>query len=126
VNGADLPMSARFTTLTEPVVPRFRSGVVVEPRIEYVRDAMLTVLVRDGDGGEVPIPPGAYATHPRSEERFPAGEDGAIYVAGLQAADTVTVSWRGASCELPVRLPADAPRDAIPELGPFVCEDMVR
>jgi outer membrane usher protein FimD/PapC len=126
VNGADLPMNARFSTLTEPVVPRFRSGVVVEPRIEFVRDAMLTVLVRDGAGDEVPIPPGAYATHPRSEERFPAGEDGAIYVAGLKVADTVTVSWRGGSCEVPVRLPDDAPRDAIPELGPFVCAEMQR
>lgn len=124
INGADLPMNARFNALTLNVTPRYRSGSVLRPRIEIVRDAILTVRLRDESGALVPLPPGAYTTVPGSRELFATGEDGAVYVSGLAMTTTVAVHWNNQDCEIEVALPAQPPLNEIPGLGPFVCEGM--
>lgn len=125
VNGSDLPMNARFSRLDLTVTPRYRSGVVVRPEILIQRDAILTVLLRAQDGSTVPLPPGGYATVPGSADLFPVGEDGALYVIGLEGRTPVTVHWNGQTCTLDVVL-SDAPAgDAIPELAPMVCEGVL-
>lgn len=125
INGNDLPMNARFDALSLGVTPRFRSGAVVRPRIDIERDAMLSVRLRRSDGTLVPLPPGAWATRDGSEEEFPTGEDGAVYItgfAGPPATSRVTIHWNGQQCELQPQLPDRQPEDSIPELGPYVCE----
>ncbi|HUR41150.1 MAG TPA: fimbria/pilus outer membrane usher protein [Verrucomicrobiae bacterium] len=122
INGADLPMNARFDGLNLAATPRFRSGVILRPGIRVLRDALLTVQLRGADGAVVPLPPGGYATLPESDELFPVGEAGALYVIGLQAATKVTVHWNNQQCTLDIALSGAPPVDAIPELGPYVCE----
>lgn len=124
INGADLPMNARFDALTLFVTPAYRAGAVLRPRIEILRDAILTVQVPGPDGQPVPLPPGGWATVPGSSELFPVGDGGAVYVLGLQAPQSqVDIHWDSYSCRIDLTLPAQPPRDAIPELGPFLCED---
>ena len=124
IHAADLPMNARFDALNLSVTPRYRSGVVLRPHIVVQRDAILTVQVRDADGRVVPLPAGAYATLPGADELFPTGEDGAIYVIGLEAATAVVIHWNDQECRIDVTLSARAPIDRIPELGPYLCEGM--
>ncbi|HUS23759.1 MAG TPA: fimbria/pilus outer membrane usher protein [Candidatus Binatia bacterium] len=126
VNAADLPMNARFSALSTPVVPRFRAGVVVHPDIRKVHDAMLTVQVRQADGTLAPLPAGAYASIEGVAETFPVGMDGAVYVAELAPSTRVVLHDRGAQCEITVTLPEHVPDNSIPELGPFVCEALTR
>jgi outer membrane usher protein len=124
INGADLPMNARFDALSLGVTPRYRAAAVVRPRIVLVRDAILTVQLRDAEGRTVPLPTGAYATVAGSTEQFPTGEDGVVYVTGLEAVTRVTIHWNEQECGLDVTLPAKPPLNEIPELGPFVCEGL--
>ena len=122
INGADLPMNAKFDALSFALSPRFRSGVVARPKIEVLRDAIITVQLRSRENQLVPLPPGAYATLPGSDELFPTGEDGAVYLLGLEPTTPVTITWNEQSCEIQVVLPGPVTGDSIPELGPYVCE----
>lgn len=122
ISGADLPMNARFDALSLTASPRYRSGTVVRPGITVLRDAILSVRLLDETGRQVPLPTGAYATVPGSGEWFPTGEDGAVYVIGLEPVTAVTVHWNDQECVIEVVSPSRQPLDHIPELGPFVCE----
>lgn len=122
IDGSDLPMNARVGSLNLAVTPRYRSGSVLRPAIRVLRDAIVTVRLRDADGATVPLPPGGYATVPGVEDLFPVGEDGAVYVIGLEPRTPVTVHWNGQTCTLDIELPPAPARDTIPELGPMICE----
>lgn len=122
INPADLPASARMETSLSSVRPRFRSGAVLRPGIRAVREALLTVELLDEQGQRVPLPPGGYATVPGSDERFPVGEDGLLYVSGLAQSSQITVRYREQECRIALSLPAKPPANTIPELGIFLCE----
>lgn len=122
VNSGDLPANTRAESLSFTVRPRFRSGVVLRPGIRIVRDALLTVELMDPEGGRVPLPPGAYARVPNSEEQFPVGEDGLLYVSELDSSTSLTVHYRGQECAITIQLPEKPTVNTIPELGTFLCE----
>ena len=122
LNAADLPVNARVEELQYQVRPRFRSGVVLKPSIRPARDALLTVEVADTDGKRVPLPLGAYAVVPGTADPFPVGEDGLIYVSGLEKGGTVTIHYRDQECQLQLELPAKIAANSTPELGTFLCE----
>ena len=124
VNPTDLAFNARLDQLQFEAVPRYRSGLVLRPGVRRVRDAILTVLVKDESGQSVPLPLGAYATLSGSDETFPTGEDGEVYVEGLDKSTAITLHYNLQECLLNIQLPPKPKADSIPELGPFVCESI--
>ena len=95
---------------------------MVKPSIRQPRDALLTVELVDSDGQRVPLPPGGYAIVPGNEEPFPVGDDGLIYVAGLDETGKVVIRYRQQQCALQLTLPPHPPANTTPELGAFLCE----
>lgn len=122
INSSDLPANTRAESLSFVVRPRFRSGLVLRPGIRQVRDALLTVELLDAEGRRVPLPPGAFASVPGSDEQFPVGEDGLLYVSELANRTPLTVHYRGQECGINIELAEKAPANTIPELGTFLCE----
>ncbi len=124
VNPADLASNARLDQMHLQAVPRYRSGVLLRPEIRRVRSAMLTVRVRDEAGAPVALPVGAFAMVAGGDAKYPTGEDGEVYVEGLQDQSTISLSYLGQVCVIEVRLPpaSELSKDSIPELGPYECE----
>ena len=122
LNAADLPVNARVAKLQYDVRPRYRSGVVLKPSIEPARDALFAVELDTSDGRRVPLPLGAYATVPDQPEPFPVGEDGVMYVAGLDKTGLVTVHYREQQCQIRLKLPERPAANTTPDLGKVLCE----
>lgn len=121
IPSADLPSNAKIDSV--PVVrPPFRAGVLVDYPVRLIREALIAVTVKNEQGAVVPLPMGAYATVQGSEEIFPAGSNGMIYLPELAETNTVQIHWRQLSCTIVVNLPQDTPPDAIAELGPYSCD----
>ncbi len=76
----------------------------------------------DSEGRRVPLPPGAYARVPSSDEQFPVGEDGLLYVSELDDSTPLTVHYRGQECSITLLLVEKPPANTIPEMGTFLCE----
>lgn len=120
VDDEDLPMDAQIKTLSLPVTPYFRSGVVVDFPIRRSRGATLTILLDDGK----PIPAGATVAVEGVADEFPVGMDGEVYLTGLSARNRLKVDWNGERCTIEADYPKSA--DILPDLGKFVCAGVRR
>lgn len=120
VDDEDLPMDAQIETLSLPVTPYFRSGVVVDFPIRRSRGATLTLLLDDGQ----PIPAGATVTVEGVADEFPVGMDGEVYLTGLSARNRLKVKWRDQQCMIEADYPES--EDMLPDLGKFVCAGVHR
>jgi outer membrane usher protein len=116
IEQTDLPFDARVGALNLQAVPYFRSGVLVDFPVRRVRAATFRVVLDDGSD----LPSGALARIAGKPEQFPVALRGEAYVEGLEAANRVTITWKGQSCELDVSYPPSA--DPLPDLGTFVCK----
>lgn len=121
INGADLPSNVRPNALNYRINPRFRSGVVLRAELPLIRDALLTIRVEDQNGALQPLPSGALVYLDGSEESFPVGADGRVYLFGLDDVNTVFVQWKGRRCDIAVLLESRFERNQIPEIGPLLC-----
>ncbi|WP_426122066.1 fimbria/pilus outer membrane usher protein [Methylococcus capsulatus] len=120
VEDEDLPMDAQIGTLSLPVTPYFRSGVVVDFPIRRSRGATLTILLEDGQ----PIPVGATVTVEGVADVFPVGMNGEVYLTGLSPRNEMKVEWNGKRCTIVADYPESA--EILPDLGKFVCAGVRR
>ena len=115
IEPRDLPMNAHVTKLATVISPYYRSGIMVEFPVSPAQAAIMRVLNQDGD----PIRAGAVAIVEGNDEVFPIGNNGMLYLTGIDIPRRVEVKWQGQVCEFEVPVPTgDAP---IPNLGDFTC-----
>lgn len=120
IEQADLPLDATVDALGVDVVPNFRSGVLVRIPIRRSRGGLITVVLDDGG----PVPAGAIAMLPGNPDLFPAGQQGEIYLTGLEKSNRVQLTWRDQRCEIDVAFPETD--DPLPQLGTFTCHGVKR
>jgi outer membrane usher protein len=120
IEERDLPLDAVLPSLTQKVVPAYRSGVVVSFPLERTRRALLNVVLEDG----TPIPPGASVQVEGQKAHFPVGRDGRLYLEGLQEHNRIRAVWDGRICEFTLDYPEG--NDPMPTLGTFVCKGAKR
>lgn len=121
INATDLPSNVRPNALSTIVNPRFRSGVIIEADLPLIRDALVRILIKDEQGETQPLPHGALVFLAGSEDSFPVGRDGRVYLYGLASSNVISVHWKGRRCALEVTLPEPMVRNQIPELKPLLC-----
>lgn len=119
IDQRDLPLDAEIAALKIEVVPSFRSGIDVEFPVKRSHGATFTVLLEDGR----PLPVGASVREVGKEAVFPVGYDGEVYVTGLGPATALLGLWEGKTCSFEVSFVAGA--DPLPDLGRFVCREVL-
>lgn len=115
VDQRDLPLDAQIDALKLEVVPYFRSGVAVTFPIRQARGATFTIQLDDGQ----PMPMGAAVQQVGKDGTHTVGEEGEVYVTGLEPHTRLRATWRNQQCEFDVRLVASA--DPLPDLGVHIC-----
>lgn len=123
LTGDDLPLSIEPGELGFTINPHFRSGVIVDYPIPLVRDAMVRIEIVT-NGKRLPLPLSAEVTVAGNEEIFPVGDDGRVYLFGIVQQPKLLVRLGLKTCELQIEIPENVSVDQIPELGPYLCEDM--
>lgn len=88
INPANLPLDATVDSTREIVVPRYRSGSVVDFAVDTATKAALVTL-RDDNGD--PVEPGATGQIEGHEGGFVVGYDGQAYITGLSRRNHVLV-----------------------------------
>jgi outer membrane usher protein len=116
VEQADLPLDVPIDTMEVDAVPRFRSGMLLDFRVERPRGALLEIVLENGQ----PLPAGALVSTAAQSEQFPSGLRGEVYVTGLESNNQIRAEWTGHHCEF--TMPYAQTDDPLPRLGPFVCK----
>lgn len=114
IDQRDLPLDAEIGTLKLEVVPYYRSGISVPFPIRRSRASTFTLRLANGNS----VPAGALINI--NNHIYTVGYEGQAYVAGLNSANHLDVSWGDQHCELDV--PYIATDDPLPDLGIFVCK----
>ncbi|QHI98830.1 fimbria/pilus outer membrane usher protein [Xylophilus rhododendri] len=115
IEQADLPLDAQIGSLQMQALPAFRSGTVLRFPVRRMRGATLTVTRADGQ----PLPAGASAGLDGLPGVFPFGDEGRLYLEGLEDRNRVHVQGPGVDCVFDLSLPADS--GPVPELGVYRC-----
>ena len=79
------------------------------------RDVMLRLLLPDGS----PAPQGGFVALDGSEERFPVGLEGSVYLRGIDETQPARLHWQEKVCRFTVRLPPGG--GPVPNLGDVGC-----
>jgi len=120
IEQADLPLDVPIDSMEVDAVPRFRSGMLLDFRVERPHGALLEIVLENGQ----PLPAGALVSTAAKPEQFPSGLRGEVYVTGLESDNQIHAEWNGHRCEF--ALPYSQTDDPLPRLGPFVCKDAAR
>jgi outer membrane usher protein len=111
----DLPLDATIRGIRVDAVPYYRSGIAVTFPVEHAHGATFMIHLEDG----MPLPVGSVIRKEGSNELFVVGYEGAVYVVGLAALNTMHAEWGNQSCDFV--LPYQANEDPLPDLGIFIC-----
>ncbi len=112
----DLPLSAKIGDVEAETAPYSRSGVIVNFNVQESSNVLLRALLSDGS----PVPEGAFATINRSQETYPVGRDGKLFLQGIDRSSQITLRWNGQTCDLNV--PSFSRSAIIAKLGDIVCD----
>jgi outer membrane usher protein len=112
----DLPLNARVGNISTRAAPFYRSGVVVNFDVSMATNVLLRAVMPDGS----PLPEGAVARVSHSDEHFPVGMDGKLYLQGIDRSSGVEIRWNGSVCDIDVPYPAEGA--VITRMGDIVCE----
>ncbi len=111
----DLPLNAKVGMIRTETAPYYRSGVVVDFDVGVTNNVLLRAVLPDG----TPLPEGAVASVVQTDEDFPVGQDGRLYLQGIDRSSQIAIRWNGTSCDIDVPFPdGDA---IIAKLGDIVC-----
>lgn len=120
IEQADLPLDAQVGALELKAKPYFRSGALLRFQVQRSRGATLHIVLDDGK----PLPAGAIVQIAGRAEEFPVAMQGLAYLTGLDRKNRLRVEWKQQSCTIPVDFPET--RDALPDLGTFICHGVSR
>ncbi|MGD8921397.1 MAG: fimbria/pilus outer membrane usher protein [Gammaproteobacteria bacterium] len=115
INMDDLPLNARVDRLETVVTPYAGAGVVADFPAAESRDVMLRLLLPDGS----PAPQGGFVVLDGSDERFPVGLEGSVYLRGVDERQPARLHWQEKVCRFTVRLPPGG--GPVPNLGDVGC-----
>ncbi|WP_181373192.1 fimbria/pilus outer membrane usher protein [Massilia glaciei] len=115
VEQTDLDMDVKVGTLTMKAVPYARSGILLKFPISRAYGATMTLRGAQGE----PVIAGSMVRVNGSEEEFPVGNDGEVYLTGLVAQNSLKVTWPAGACS--VTVPFKTTSDPLPNLGEFIC-----
>ncbi|MBX3589207.1 MAG: fimbrial biogenesis outer membrane usher protein [Ramlibacter sp.] len=117
LDPTELPISAEIDNIEQITVPPWRSGVKVDFPVRSGRAALLKIELDDGS----PAPAGAPIELVGDKQEFFVARRGEAFITGLQARNTLRLSWKGATCTFTVELPPGS-LDDIARVGPLRCE----
>ena len=115
IEQADLPLDMSVGALRMKATPAYRSGMLLTFPVERTHGALLTVQLENGE----PLPAGAIVRFSDSQDDFPTGMRGEVYVSRLADRNRLRATWADGSCEFDVAFTPSA--DPLPRLGPFEC-----
>ena len=116
IDARDVPLDASFTTPTQIVRPRDRSGVVVKFALTRTHGALVQLVDRAGK----PLPVGSHAVLESTHEAATVGFEGEAFITGLEEHNMLTVKRQdGTACT--VRFDFVPHPGALPKLGPLPC-----
>lgn len=117
IDPDDLPIDVHISRFEEVAVPYRRTGLRVRFPVSTGRGARVFIV----DEAGVPIPAGARVTRStHSSVSFPVGFDGEVYLPDVGDAQHFTARWRDHSCMF--EIVTELPVEALPRLGPYVCQ----
>ncbi|MCW5651684.1 MAG: fimbrial biogenesis outer membrane usher protein [Ramlibacter sp.] len=117
LDPSELPISAELDSIEQIAVPPWRSGVKVRFPVRSGRAALLKIVLDDG----TPAPAGAPLVLVGDPHEFFVARRGEAFITGLQARNTLRLTWNGATCTLSVVMPPGSPDD-IARVGPLRCQ----
>jgi len=116
VESKDLPLNAIVDSTQTQVLPYYRSGMLVKFPIRVSRNATLVVV----DHNDRALPLSVTATINQNNENFPVGEDGVLFLAGLEKKNKITVHLVDSTCQFDLDYPETT--DPLPDLGTYICQ----
>jgi outer membrane usher protein len=121
LNPNDLPITAEIENLERRVVPMWRSVARATYQVRAGRAALLKIVLDDGANA----PTGAIVRLSGDDREFWVGRGGDAYVTGLQAANKLSLEWKGNRCTIDVAM-ADGLQEDVPKIGPLACKGVAR
>jgi outer membrane usher protein len=115
IDPGDLPILAEVQNVHQIVTPGFRQGLLVDFPINTARPVIFTLAYDDG----TLVPAGARIRVNDSQGTSPVGEEGQVFLQGVQEGDRLSVQIGEAYCT--AALETDIPNEQIPDLGMVVC-----
>ncbi|MGB5621286.1 MAG: fimbria/pilus outer membrane usher protein [Gammaproteobacteria bacterium] len=115
IKQEDLPLTANIESVAMNVTPYFRTGVLADFPAREGRDVLLRLLLPDGS----PAPEGSVVRAVETDEFFPVGLDGQVYLRDVGDGAALTLSWRDNACGFDLRI-QDTDR-LVPDLGDVMC-----
>jgi outer membrane usher protein len=121
LDPTELPISAELDNIEMVAVPAARGAVKVSFPVRTGRGALITITLQDGE----PAPAGAQVELVGDKQEFYVARRGEAFITGLQAKNTLRVTWKERTCQLQVELPPGE-KDDIARVGPLVCAGVPR
>jgi outer membrane usher protein len=109
-------LTAKVGESSTVAAPYAKSGVLVNFDVRLATNVILRAILPDGQ----PLPEGAVASVFPSNDKFPVGMDGKLYLQGIDRSSEITIRWSGKTCGLDVPYPPGA-SPVISKLGNIVC-----
>jgi outer membrane usher protein len=117
VEPKDFPLNTTIDTTEMDVLPYYRSGKIVKFPVKVTRNALLTVLDQSGKL----LPSGVTALINAQSIPFSMGEDGQLFLAGMDEKNKITVHVsEEQTCQFDVTYPKTT--NPLPDLGSYVCQ----
>lgn len=118
----DLPLEAQINTATIDVTPTFRSGLYVKFPVKKSYSATLKLLQLNGQA----VPAGATLLNTQTQDTFPVGLKGKVYLTGLSETPQVfLVTWDNeSSCTIEVALKTLNQTQV--NLGDYTCQPQAK
>lgn len=112
----DLPLNARIGESSLAAAPYHNSGVVVNFDVRVTTNVILRAILPDGS----PVPEGAIASVFPTNDIFPIGMQGKLFLQGIDRSSEVEIRWKGNVCDIDVPYPGGSA--IIAKMGDIVCE----
>lgn len=124
IEQLDLPLDAQIDQIRVHPVTGWRSGVLIDFPIKFAAAATLELRLDN----KQPVPAGSKVVllnnDQEGDESYSVGNDGLVYVAGLNAQNTLRASWNGEKCEVIINFTPE--KGSVPHLGTHVCKYVKR
>jgi outer membrane usher protein len=116
IDPSNLPINTEINATQLYAVPYYQSGVLLRFPVKASRSATLTLVLPSGK----PVPAGAVVNYiGHSDQDYPVGEDGELYLTELEIDNQLKAIWDNQSCTFTLHYPTT--KNPLPDLGKVVC-----
>lgn len=112
----DLPLTARVGEVQTHAAPYYKSGVIINFDVSVSNNVLIRAVLPNGST----VPEGAYATINRLKKIYPVGQDGKLFLQGIDRSSLITLRWQNLTCDLDVPFPDSTA--VIAKLGDIICD----